>query len=68
VNRSSAEYAVLVNIFNEIRSQESSWQPRTLFDFGSGTATGYWAATEAFGKFNEVRINLASCHVDIIIV
>jgi hypothetical protein len=37
-----------------VRRQEGSWRPRTLFDFGSGAATGYWAATEVFGKFNEV--------------
>jgi hypothetical protein len=37
--------------------QEGSWRPRTLFDFGSGAATGYWAATEVFGKFNEVSSN-----------
>jgi ribosomal protein RSM22 (predicted rRNA methylase) len=58
VLRSSAEYAVLVNIFREIREQEKSWQPRTLFDFGSGVATGYWAASEVFGKLTEVSWQL----------
>ena len=36
VTRSAAEYASLVGIFKSIQEADPKFQPRTLFDFGSG--------------------------------
>jgi len=52
--RSPAEYAVLETIFKEIKRQDPGFSPKTMFDFGSGIGTGYWAAKNVFGKFSEV--------------
>ncbi|KAJ8929169.1 hypothetical protein NQ314_018164 [Rhamnusium bicolor] len=40
--RSPAEYAVLVKLFGEIFSRDPEFQPRSLFDFGSGIGTATW--------------------------
>jgi len=53
LSRSAAEYASLKTIFSEIRRKEPSFQPRTLYDFGSGIGTGLWAMKETFGKVTE---------------
>ncbi|XP_023013707.2 ribosome assembly protein METTL17, mitochondrial [Leptinotarsa decemlineata] len=44
LNRSAAEYAVLVKILGEIELRDKGFKPRSLFDFGSGVGTATWAA------------------------
>ncbi|GLH09033.1 Uncharacterized protein GBIM_14183 [Gryllus bimaculatus] len=44
IGRSSAEYAVLSRIFNEVKLRLPDFQPKSLFDFGSGVGTVTWAA------------------------
>ena len=48
VTRSAAEFASLVSIFNIIRDQDDSFQPRTLFDFGSGRTMYFEHKTNNF--------------------
>ncbi|KAK9298295.1 hypothetical protein QLX08_008306 [Tetragonisca angustula] len=45
-NRSMPEYSVLYKIFNEIVNRDKNFTPQTLFDFGSGTGTVMWAASQ----------------------
>ncbi|XP_073974068.1 ribosome assembly protein METTL17, mitochondrial isoform X2 [Rhodnius prolixus] len=47
--RAAAEYAVISQIFNEIKVREN-FMPSTLFDFGSGVGTVVWAANETWGN------------------
>ncbi|GFU21439.1 methyltransferase-like protein 17, mitochondrial [Nephila pilipes] len=42
--RMPANYASIFKIFSEIKSQLPSFQPKTLFDFGSGVGSSVWAA------------------------
>lgn len=42
VGRSTQNYAVLRKIFNEIKLRDKDFNPRTLFDFGSGVGTVMW--------------------------
>ena len=56
VSRTAVEFAVLNKIFVEIKRKYGEYQPRTLFDFGSGIGTGYWAATRCFGQVRIGRI------------
>ncbi|XP_076764349.1 ribosome assembly protein METTL17, mitochondrial [Xylocopa sonorina] len=46
VNRSIPEYSVLYKIFNEIVDRDKDFIPKTLFDYGSGTGTVMWAASQ----------------------
>ena len=64
MSRSALEYATLVNIFSIIKDQDHSFQPRTLFDFGSGLCTGLWAAREVFGQFSEAFMVDKSIHMN----
>ena len=64
ISRSALEYATLVNIFSIIKDQDHSFQPRTLFDFGSGLCTGLWAAREVFGQFSEAFMVDKSIHMN----
>ena len=59
--RSPAEYAVLETILNEIKRKDPEFSPSTLFDFGSGVGTGYWATKKVFGKLGEVIETAMSC-------
>ena len=59
--RSPAEYAVLETILNEIKRKDPEFSPSTLFDFGSGVGTGYWATKKVFGKLGEVIGTAMSC-------
>lgn len=43
--RAAAEYAVISQIFNEIKVREN-FMPSTLFDFGSGVGTVVWLVIE----------------------
>ena len=61
VTRSPAEYAVLETILNEIKRKDPEFSPSTLFDFGSGVGTGYWATKKVFGKLGEVIETAMSC-------
>lgn len=45
-NRSIPEYSALYKIFNEIVNRDKNFTPQTLFDFGSGTGTVMWAASQ----------------------
>lgn len=40
--RFAPDYAALVRIFSEINTRDVSFQPKSLFDFGSGTGTATW--------------------------
>lgn len=42
VGRGVQNYAVLRKIFNEIKSRDKDFRPKTLFDFGSGVGTVMW--------------------------
>ncbi|KAK9880897.1 hypothetical protein WA026_013228 [Henosepilachna vigintioctopunctata] len=44
VGKSAADYAVLLKIFSEIKARDINWNPRSLFDYGSGVGTVTWAA------------------------
>ncbi|XP_012222134.1 ribosome assembly protein METTL17, mitochondrial [Linepithema humile] len=46
VGRSVQNYTVLYKILNEIKVRDKDFRPKTLFDFGSGTGTVMWAASE----------------------
>merc|ERR1719193_1928714 len=52
--RTPGEYAVLSRILQEIKAQDPNYRPMTLFDFGSGLCTAYWAASHTYGKLSEV--------------
>ncbi|CAF0790368.1 unnamed protein product [Rotaria sordida] len=43
-------YAMLVQIFNEIKKRERNFRPARLFDFGSGVGSAMWAAMHVWGK------------------
>ena len=53
VTRSAGEFASLKHIFGEIQTNLPKFQPRTLFDFGSGLTTGLWAFKDTFGELTE---------------
>jgi len=55
VGKSAFDYAAMKSVLAEIREEsfKDNFRPRTLFDFGSGVGTSYWAVTEMFGKLNE---------------
>jgi len=53
VTRSAGEFATLKHIFGEIKINMPNFQPRTLFDFGSGVTTGLWAFKDTFGELTE---------------
>ena len=42
VKRFAPEYAALVRIFNEIKIRAPDFQPKSLFDCGSGVGTATW--------------------------
>ncbi|XP_046470022.1 ribosome assembly protein METTL17, mitochondrial isoform X3 [Neodiprion pinetum] len=44
--RGAQEYSVLYQIFNEIHLADKEFQPKALFDFGSGIGTVTWAASQ----------------------
>lgn len=44
VGRSAAEYAIVSTIFAEINKRDPSFQPKSVFDFGSGVGTVIWAS------------------------
>lgn len=50
IGRSAEEYAVIMNIFNEIKKRDPQFTPRSYFDFGSGVGTGIWAAWQQWDK------------------
>lgn len=50
IGRSSAEYAVLRKVFEEIKVRSENYTPTTYFDFGSGVGTGLWALTDCWQK------------------
>jgi len=64
LSRSASEFACLTNIFGQIKEKNPSYQPRTLFDCGSGVATGLWAAQHTFGKFSEAFLVDPSKHMN----
>ncbi|XP_011562552.3 methyltransferase-like protein 17, mitochondrial [Plutella xylostella] len=43
MSRAAPEYAVLLQILDEIRKRMPDYKPRSFFDFGSGVGTGTWA-------------------------
>ena len=53
VTRSAGEFASLKHIFREVKTNMPQYQPRTLFDFGSGLTTGLWAFKDTFGDLTE---------------
>ncbi|XP_014670363.1 PREDICTED: methyltransferase-like protein 17, mitochondrial [Priapulus caudatus] len=48
LSRLVPEYAMLTSIFSEIQRRDSSFSPKTLFDFGSGIGSVAWAANAAW--------------------
>ena len=53
MSRTAGELASLNYAFTQIKEKDPSFQPRTLFDFGSGVASGLWAFQDTFGRVNE---------------
>jgi len=55
IGKSAFDYAALKMVLAEVREEsfKENFRPRTLFDFGSGVGTAYWAVNEMFGKLNE---------------
>ncbi|XP_044255953.1 methyltransferase-like protein 17, mitochondrial [Tribolium madens] len=51
MSRSAAEFSVLARIFLEIAERDPGFQPRSLFDFGSGVGTVTWAANLYWKKY-----------------
>ncbi|KZC04745.1 Methyltransferase-like protein 17, mitochondrial [Dufourea novaeangliae] len=50
ISRSVPEYSVLYKLFNEIKTRDDNFIPKTLFDFGSGVGTVIWAASQFWTK------------------
>ncbi|XP_060520079.1 methyltransferase-like protein 17, mitochondrial isoform X2 [Cylas formicarius] len=51
IGRSAAEYSVLTKIFGDIADRDPEFNPRSLFDFGSGVGTVTWAASRYWKKY-----------------
>ncbi|KAG5893361.1 hypothetical protein JTB14_000126 [Gonioctena quinquepunctata] len=51
LNRSAAEYAVLVKLFGEIEARNPRFKPKSLFDYGSGVGTATWAANTYWKQY-----------------
>lgn len=50
--RIAPEYAAVMTVFKELQTALPDFVPRTIFDFGSGAGTVFWAAREIFGEKN----------------
>ncbi|XP_074597729.1 ribosome assembly protein METTL17, mitochondrial isoform X2 [Brevipalpus obovatus] len=48
--RMAANFAALKYVFNEIKMDDPSFEPKSLFDFGSGVGTTLWAAMDLWPK------------------
>ena len=64
LSRTAAEFASLTQVFSQIREKDPAFQPRTLFDFGSGVGSGLWAARDIFGKVTEAFLVDPSKHMN----
>ncbi|XP_014221473.1 methyltransferase-like protein 17, mitochondrial [Trichogramma pretiosum] len=53
ITRSVPEYAVLDTIFKEIQLRNPTFNPKSMFDFGSGVGSVLWAALERWNTINE---------------
>jgi len=53
LTRTPAEFASLKYIFQLVKEKVPDYQPRTLFDFGSGVGCGLWAFRDTFGEVTE---------------
>ncbi|XP_053685073.1 methyltransferase-like protein 17, mitochondrial [Sabethes cyaneus] len=62
LGRSATEYAVLTQIFEEIRKRNPEFKPRSFLDFGSGVGTGTWAAANLWKEniFEYVSIDASA--------
>lgn len=53
--RLPANLSALRYVFSEIRREEPDFEPKTLFDYGSGVGTTIWAADETWKRpFDEI--------------
>ncbi|XP_076169841.1 ribosome assembly protein METTL17, mitochondrial isoform X2 [Ptiloglossa arizonensis] len=50
VSRSAPEYTVMYKILNEIRTKDTNFIPKSLYDYGSGIGTVLWAASQFWFK------------------
>lgn len=64
LTRSAAEFSSLRNIFQQIKEKNPTFQPRTMFDLGSGVCTGLWAVQDTFGKVSEAFLVDPSKHMN----
>lgn len=46
--RTPAEFCILHKIFSELQNIDPDFCPSTMFDFGAGVASGYWAVSEVW--------------------
>ncbi|GFG29146.1 hypothetical protein Cfor_00216 [Coptotermes formosanus] len=60
VARFAPEYMVLQRIFMELKTRDPDFQPRSLFDFGSGVGTATWAARAVWGDLIKEVFNVDS--------
>ncbi|TRY61681.1 hypothetical protein TCAL_01437 [Tigriopus californicus] len=52
--RAPFDYSAVYRTMSEIKKREPDFQPRTIFDFGSGVGTCIWAANSLFGEMSEI--------------
>ncbi|KAK8788225.1 hypothetical protein V5799_021997 [Amblyomma americanum] len=51
VARLAADYAIVHDVFHEIRHMDPAFTPASMMDFGSGIGTCYWAAKNIWPKY-----------------
>jgi len=64
LSRTAAEFAALKYVFGQMMGKDPNFQPRTLFDFGSGVASGLWAVKDTFGDVSEAYLVDPSKHMN----
>jgi len=64
LSRTAVEFAALKYVFEQISGKDPSFQPKTLFDFGSGVASGLWAVKDTFGHVSEAYLVDPSKHMN----
>lgn len=62
-SRLSPNYLATKFVFNEIKHLDPDFQPKTLFDFGSGLGTTMHVANEMWPASIHEHINIESCKV-----
>jgi len=64
LTRTAAEFAALKYVFHQVGLKDPNFKPRTLFDYGSGVASGLWAVRDTFGNVTEAFLVDPSKHMN----